>query len=250
MDHAEAVGRKLVEQYVLEEMAPELRGEFEEHFFECHECAADLRATSAFVDATRTELKRAAPKRVDAVRTVRSEPRRSIWQPVFAIYALAACLLVMLYQNIFVYPRLKQEVAAVNVAEVLPSISLVGNSRGGGVASALVGNAKAMLLLVDLPAQDRFSTYTCLLYAPSGELASSVLVSAQQARDTVSIRVPLAEHVAGRYSLLVKGNQGEPGLGNRETGGLSGHAAPMNGVDLARYAFVLNDASTNPGPSH
>ncbi|MDQ2834361.1 MAG: zf-HC2 domain-containing protein [Acidobacteriota bacterium] len=249
MDHADAVGRKLVEQYVLAEMTPELRDEFEEHFFGCELCAADLRATSAFADAAKVELKRPA-LRVDAVRTVRSEPRRSIWQPAFAIYALAACLLVMLYQNALEFPRWKKQVAAVNVAEVLPSISLVGNSRGGGVVSAAVGDAKAVLLLVDIPAEDRFASYTCLLYAPSGDLAASVVVSPQQARDTVSIHVPLAEHVAGRYSLLVKGNLSAPGPGDSEAGKVSTPAVPSNGVDLARYAFVLNDVPTSPGPSH
>src|SRR5260370_22552698 len=102
MDHELAVKNQAVERYFLNEMAPEDREAFEEHFFVCNLCADDVRATSAFVDNAKSILKerKAWPK-----------PARS-WigwfRPAFATGALAALGLVVIgYQNISVIPALK-----------------------------------------------------------------------------------------------------------------------------------------------
>ncbi|PYU53470.1 MAG: hypothetical protein DMG48_01380 [Acidobacteria bacterium] len=47
MDHNEALRLHAVEKYVLGELPPSLRDEFEQHFFECQECALDVRAAAA-----------------------------------------------------------------------------------------------------------------------------------------------------------------------------------------------------------
>ena len=49
MDHHQATQHAAVEKYLLDELTPELREEFEAHFFDCQECALDLRATDALV---------------------------------------------------------------------------------------------------------------------------------------------------------------------------------------------------------
>ena len=53
MDHHQATQLTAVEKYLLDELTPELRDEFEEHFFDCQECATDLRATAGFIDAAK-----------------------------------------------------------------------------------------------------------------------------------------------------------------------------------------------------
>jgi hypothetical protein len=78
---------------------------------------------------------------------------------------------------------------------------------------------------IDIPTQERFSSYSCLLYSPAGALAWRVLVSAEEAKDTVSIRVPAKWTAAGSYTLAVLGN--------------TGPASNENGVELARYRFTL-----------
>lgn len=225
MNHQESAQAMMVEKYVLNEMTPELRAEFEEHYFECAECALDLRATSAFLDAAKAEFK--------AVSVVKPLPAaaaktRGPWllRPSFAIPALAACLLFIVYQNSVVFPRLHQQIAQFSSPEILPTVSLVGgNSRGGQMPSLAVPAANPFLLLLDIPTQDRFSSYTCSLYSPAGKLAWQVQVSAQEARDTISITVPAADRMDGKYSLHVLGNSAP-----------SNPAAP---VDLAHYGFVL-----------
>lgn len=49
MSHDEAVETFAAEQYLLEELDSRLREEFEEHLFDCQECALDLRAGATFL---------------------------------------------------------------------------------------------------------------------------------------------------------------------------------------------------------
>ena len=222
MDHHQATQLTAVEKYLLDELTPELRNEFEGHFFDCQECATDLRATAGFIDATKREfevnpVKKPAPIGGSKSRLV------SVWPSALVWSALAASLLVIAYQNVVVYPRFKTEIAELKAPEILPQVSLVGgNSRGGQIPAASVGSGQPYLLLVDIPSEDRFSSYACLLYSPSGSLAWRVEVSPQQAKDTVSIRVPSAGQGAGEYTLTVQGN-------------MAGSA-----VDLAHDRFTLS----------
>jgi len=230
MEHHHIAEQHLVEQYLLNELPAERVDEFEEHLFDCQACAADVKATAAFMAVARQEL--AKPEaRVVSIAEPSSRWRDLFsWKQAVPMYALAAALLVMLYQNVVVYPKLRTEVATLEAPEVLAQVSLVGgNSRGGGdVPSATVGERQSVELLVDVPTQDRFSGYTCLLYSPGGELISTIQLSAQQTKDTVHIRVPAVKRADGMYSLLVRGND-------------STSAA----VDLAQYHFELK-----PGPGH
>ena len=222
MDHNQSTNLMAVEQYLLDELTPELRDEFEDHFFDCQECATDLRATAAFMAAARQEFKaNPVPKPGKASRGKSfSAP---FWPSALVWSALAASLLVIAYQNIMVFPRLQSEIAELKAPEILPVLSLVGgNSRGGQIPSIAVAAAHPFLLSLDIPTQDRFSSYTCLLYSPSGTLVWRVEVSPQAARDTVSIRVPSTDKLPGEYTLAVQGN--------------------LNGTstDLPRYKFALH----------
>ena len=224
MNHQDATQAMVVEKYVLNELTPELRAEFEEHYFECAECAMDLRATTAFLDAAKAEFKAASAAKPLPVAAKR---RGSwLWMPSFVMPALAACLLFIAYQNTVVVPRLHRQIAQFSSPEILPSVSLIGeDSRGGAIPSMTVPAGHPFLLLMDIPTQDRFSTYTCSLYSPAGKLAWQVHVSAQQAKDTISITVPAAGRMDGEYSLHVQGN--------------TGPSNPETPVDLAQYRFVL-----------
>ncbi len=226
MNHQDATQTMAVEKYVLNELSPELRAEFEEHYFECADCAMDLRATTAFLDAAKAEFTSApATKRLTAAAPKTRGPW--LWRPAFVMPALAACLLFIAYQNTLVVPKLHQQIAQLTSPEILPSISLIGgNSRGGQIPSIAVTAGHPFLLVMDIPTQERFSTYTCSLYSPAGKLASQFQVSAQQAKDTISITIPAAGRLDGKYSLHVQG--------------ITGPDNPAAPVDLAQYSFILN----------
>jgi hypothetical protein len=58
MVHDEAVGILAVEQYLLEELNPKLRNEFEDHLSKCQECALDLWAAATFLKHAKVILSR------------------------------------------------------------------------------------------------------------------------------------------------------------------------------------------------
>jgi hypothetical protein len=205
MDHQQATQRMAVEKYLLQELEPELRDQFEEHFFDCQECATDLGATAAFMEAAQREF-RLNPVPRPAI-TPKEKPGLALLRPVTAWFALAASLLVIAYQNVIVYPHFESEIAELRAPEILPSLSLVnGNSRGGQVHQVTVGAGRPFLLLLDIPTEDRFSSYTCSLYSASGALSWRMDVSPQMAKDTVSVRVPSADRPPGDYTLGLQGN--------------------------------------------
>ena len=228
MDHQQATQVMAVEKYLLQELPPEVRDQFEEHFFGCQECAADLRTTAAMLDGAKREFKRGLVARPTA--TVGKKPRFAfLWRPAFVSPALALLLLIIVYQNAVVYPRFAGEIAQSRNPEILASVSLIGgNSRGAAIPSVTVAKAQPILLSVDIPMAERFSSYSCVLVAPSGAIVWRVPVSAEQAQDTVSIRVPAGAWERGDYALIVQGHT------NPE------RAEP---VALARYRFTLHSSN-------
>src|ERR1700751_6014258 len=66
MDHEEAVRQNATERYLLDELDPELRDQFEEHLFDCQDCALDVRAGAMFVEQTKVIL--AKPAAVSSVK--------------------------------------------------------------------------------------------------------------------------------------------------------------------------------------
>lgn len=237
MRHEQVVEDHLVEQYLLQEMSAALRDEFEEHYFDCRECAADVKATAAFLEVAREELRRPSPVEERVTSSPVGEVKKwwaGLWTPAFAFSALAACLLVVLYQNVVVLPGIRTEVAELRAPEIAPTVSLIGAAtRGGEVPSVSPGGAHTLVLQVDIPTQPQFVAYACNFYSPEQKLLGSVNVSPQQAKDTISLRMPLAGGQPGQYSLVVHGKSSASGS--------------STGVDLARYNFLVKSGSTGSG---
>ncbi len=230
MNHADAVERMAVEKYLLEKMPASERDEFEEHFFDCRICSADLTATAAFLKDTRQQLSEAPASGTPAAAR-RAAPRTStsnswfgfLWRPAVLSPALAVLLVVVGYQSLVIDPRMKHEVAQLQAPEVLQSVPLT-NSRAGGSPTLPGAAGQSFLLPVDIPTMDHYASYACELVAPSGVVIWRLLVGAEQAKNTVSIRVPAGERESGTYTLRVKGYT-EAGAGE--------------GVEVTRYRFTL-----------
>jgi hypothetical protein len=56
MDHTAVVRERTTERYLLNELDSEVRNEFEEHYFDCPECALDVSAVSQFVEQSKLVL--------------------------------------------------------------------------------------------------------------------------------------------------------------------------------------------------
>lgn len=224
MDHGDVIQGFLAEKYLLAELSQGEREEFEAHFFDCEECAMDLRLTDAFLAQTRMELK------AELLRAPVAEPRGRLLhfflRPAWVVPALAAMLLLIAYQNTVVYPSLRREVASLSQPEILPSLALVnGNSRGDEMPSFTVEKSRAFLLSVDIPSEEGFSNYVCSLYSPSGALLWRNEVSTEQAKNSVSIRVLPQAAMNGLNLLLIQG--------------VAVSRQQKTPVDLVRYRFKL-----------
>ena len=226
MDHSESIRLMASEKYLLGELTPELRDQFEEHFFDCQECALEVRAGAAFVEHSKAVL--SEPVAVSTVRVPIAAPAKSGWfarlRPAWAVPVLAALLLVVGYQNLVTYPKLKGEAAAFSRPQILASASLINaNTRGAGGTVVSARQDEPFLLFVDIPADARFSSYVAELDGPAGNSEWSLAIPAETTKDTVPIRVPASHRGAGLYTLVVRGVASSSG----------------KGVEVGRYPFEL-----------
>src|SRR4030081_2827785 len=191
MDHNESIRLMAAEKYLLDELAPETRDEFEEHFFDCQECALDVRAGAAFVEHTKVLLTDPVP--LPSPAAAASRPGRSLgWlRPALLVPGMAVLLAIVGYQNLVTYPKLKDEVAVANVPQILASASLI-NANIRGVSKTVVSarRGEPFLLFVDIPAENRFSSYVVELDGPAGNSEWSLTIPAETTKDMVPIRVP------------------------------------------------------------
>jgi len=250
MTHQEALQFAAAEKYLLDELAAPERDAFEAHYFDCPDCAADLRATAAFLEAAQGEFRRQAatqaelpaqrqaparpqtgappeaPGRARVAPAVRPSRFAFLWRPAFAGPAWALLLLVIVYQNVVLHPRPAGGMARIDRPQVLAAVSLIGaGGRGGGVPAVTVANGQPLLLTVDIAAAEQYSGYSCELIAPGGAVLWQLPVSPKQAQDTVSIRVPGEHWARGDYTLLVQGYA---------------DAARQKPTEVARYRFAVN----------
>src|SRR5215831_18125879 len=106
MDHAEAVGMKAAERYLLGELSPRDHEAFEEHFFECTDCAEDVRLGFQFRD----NVKAVFSDDPELARRSEKSSRRTPWfewlRPMVAMPAACLALVAVIgYQNLVTIPR-------------------------------------------------------------------------------------------------------------------------------------------------
>jgi anti-sigma factor RsiW len=222
MNHNEAIREQAVERYLLGELPEDVRGGFEEHFFDCDICASELKTGAAFVDALRVDPEPvSSPQR--SLQVV-PKPPRVAWLRPWLVPALAASLLVVAYQNILVLPGMRRAAVTAQVPAVMNNIVLANiSARGANVPRVVAPPHGSFLISVDVPSRAEYASYLCSLYAPSGERLWQIPITSQQAENTVSLRVPTDKAADGINDLRV--------LGVPSTGGPP--------AEVGRYQFTL-----------
>jgi hypothetical protein len=227
MNHQDALQEMAVERYLLGELSGASLDRFEEHLFECPECAVDVKAGLTFIDATKTEL--GAARRVVARQEDRS-PRWISWltSPWALGPALATCLLALCFETFVLQPRMKQEVAQIQAPAVLnPLVLANAGARGDDAAPTIVAPEHGSFAVsLDVPTSGGFSSYRCTLLAPDGSPLWQTTLSMEQVRDAVLINVPTDKVKEGLNTFLIQGLPTEGGGGGTL-------------VDLARYKFEV-----------
>jgi Putative zinc-finger len=204
MDHDEAIRQKVTERYLLDELDPELRDQFEEHLFDCQECALDLRTAAMFVAQSRVIL--AEPSAHSAIKeraTAAAKPGWFAWlRPAFAVPVLALLLAVIGYQNLVTYPKLT---AAANQPQIGPWTSVNVSTRGEETTVIKPRSGEGFGVLLNLPPEDGFASYVVDLYNPAGKLEWSGPISAAGGEESRQIYVPERNRLPGIYILVVRG---------------------------------------------
>jgi hypothetical protein len=208
MDHTQAIDGKFTERYLLGELTPAQRDQFEEHFFDCAICADDVQFGAVFVDNARALLREGPISEETA-----TSPHKSVYARYGLPFQSAALAFVVLlcvvgYENVVTIPNLKSSRAAgVRAPEILPTVSLVG--MGARAESNPVGApvARDFIFEMEIPGGPEFTGYLCEIRDQADTLKFSVPVSTQQARDTVRLAIPAGTLPAGNYKLLVTGEK-------------------------------------------
>jgi len=217
MNHSEAVAQMAAERYLLDELGPDVRDEFEEHLFDCPECVVDVRAGDMFLREGKVQLLTLAVED-----DVRAQENRAIakpakvkrdwfgWlRPVYLAPAFAALLGVVAFQNIVTLPELQQAANEPRIGLLTP---VRGATRGGEpptlTTTRKLGIAMPVNLLpVDMSASAaKFSSYVFTLTGPDGKTAWSTTIAAPADPSLqVTYEIPGDPLRNGKYAVTVTG---------------------------------------------
>ena len=207
MDHSEALRLQAAEKYVLGELSPNLREEYEEHYFECDECASDLKAAAAFGDSARELFRKESGQQERA--------QVGGWfgwlRPAIAAPVLAALVFVVCYQSFVTIPKVQRGVAVPTAVQNADFVSLIGaNSRSEGAKRFQIHGDRPAILEVDVPASGEFASYLCQLRDASGRTIYQDHISAADAKSTVHLILPKGALKPGEFSLALIGQGTSP----------------------------------------
>jgi hypothetical protein len=205
MDHDVVVRQKMTERYLLGELDSDARNEFEEHFFDCQECALDVRAGSLFVEQSKVVLaEKSDPVPPEKLVKVPPKPPWLAWlRPVFAAPAMALLLAVIGYQNLVTYPRMSR---ALNSPQAVPFALLHLNTWGSGGQVIQIRAGKDFALWVAIPPDNIYSNYTAELYNPARKRKWSLPIPLSSVQDQwATVHVPGGNYEDGTYVLVVRG---------------------------------------------
>jgi len=227
MDHNDAVRLQAAEKYVLGEFPPNLRDEYEEHFFDCAECAVDVKAIATFADVSREVLRAETEKLAEK----KAAPAQGGWlnwfRPLIAVPAFAAFLLVIGYQSFVTIPKAK-EAAVSGASQILfSSHSLRGvNTAGEDGRTLSIRPDEAFFLNFDFVPTHSFDSYIAQLEDAEGRVLLRSKIAGGSANQEAHLPIPAGMLRPGKYVLAF---YGDPGA--------SGKINPRN--DAGRLPFIV-----------
>ncbi len=210
MQHNQADQTHAPERYLLGEMSPVELEEFEEHFFECTECAEAVKTGAILTDNARAVFQAEpapAPVRTKPVET--SGRARLPWWTRFRLPVLAptfaalALLGVVTYQRLVVIPGLESQVAEITTLQPLFAFPLHAVSRGEPRLIELPPAARFFSLYFEV-ATESPSGYLCEIRDASGKIRLSTRVPQPKPGDMVNLFLERSKLRGGDYTLVVR----------------------------------------------
>lgn len=207
MDHLEAKRLHAAEKYVLGELTADQRDAYEEHYFDCAECAEDVKATVTFFSAGR-EVFREEPVPV-APKELAPRSRWTSWfRPMIAIPAIAVLLLVINYYSRTSKPQIGVITAPGQTILSSPSFGLRGGDRLENEKTVVQVHGKDLVQLhFDfVPSQTQsFSSYAGELQDSASRVLLQFGIPPDRVNKEVNLIVPSGLLHPGDYTLTVFG---------------------------------------------
>jgi hypothetical protein len=208
MDHFQAVQSNANERYLLGEMTVEEIESYEEHFFDCAECAEQVKAGAMFIENARSVMREQYHA---GFREIAARGQGAHFRGMWATWALAAALFlaaVIVYQNAVTIPNLRNAVHTAARPVALAYFSLrTSGSRGGAPLLIKISPNESFGLYFDVVSEQDFPFYICEVRDESGADKFSVMITADQAKDSVQLLIPGSLLLSGNYSLVVLGSE-------------------------------------------
>jgi len=200
MDHESAVTSHAVERYLLADMPAEERDAFEDHYFLCDQCAADVRATSMFIENAKVLLRE--PEGAAPPGRREPEPAKQGWrqwlawlQPQPALAGLAAILVVVAGYEATMIGKLRQP-------SLTPVAVAHGESRG---AAPAFGVGQPVALILSLEQTVTGPDLNAEIRSESGALIRSLTAKAPPPDAGLNLYMPSPGLAPGRYAVVIGG---------------------------------------------
>lgn len=206
MNHKEAEELQLAVKYVLGELPPVQRDEYEDHYIDCPECARDVYAAAAFADTAREVFRQKARNEAPARARHQERGGRFVWlKPVVAVPVFAALLFIAGYEGLVSLPHWKSLAMQSAAPRVLPMYSLISaNTRDRESLTSHVRTGERFGLYLDVPADPTYTKYALRVVEPDGSTTILRTVSYAEAQKTVVVEVTPGKR-SGTYKIVVLG---------------------------------------------
>jgi len=219
MDHQTAVRIQAAERYILDEFSPTERAAFEEHFFECAECAEEVRSASIFTANAAHALKEERAKETAKQERSGGRPSWRFWWPLAASAALNVALVVG-----FGLERLgSRGTEAAIEPQFYQTVTVTAASRGNQSAATLPAGTRFFGVRFDLMPGQRFQSFEYRILDAKGALRSSKTLAAPAGDySELQLAVPVAALESGEYVVVLRGKQ------------------PGDSTEIGRKAFAIS----------
>lgn len=208
MEHDEAIRSQAAERYVAHELSPAERDAFEEHFFDCPECADDVRFELTFAANVR-----AVSREQRAAHQPAPEPSRGgAWEGWRNRFRLRPALAFSFAANFvlaagFGYVLLTARHESARPRFTQPYFA-PGPTKGAGDAHAIAAGAATYEVRFPAPtAAGQSYSYEILDAAGKRESADSLSAPASE-DDSLYLQVPIGNLPNGIHTLVVRGGPG------------------------------------------
>jgi hypothetical protein len=198
MNHDDAIKTMAAERYILDDLEPAERDAFEEHFFDCTECTADVRDAAKVADGVRTGIRVVPAKHYTG----------------WAVAAAAAAVAIGLaYQYAPQIPGLRHhpsnppgQVAQVTTGEQVIELDA---PRAPKEPFIILGKQSVSFDFV-IPVVDPHPPYVCELRDEAGVVIGSTTVKTKdEAANAVSLVIAAGRVHNGNYTLGIRGGDRE-----------------------------------------